>query len=85
MNLQEEIAAELSNQISQEIDFELMLDVLKACGWTVVKLPNLLNRKRSIDVLEWCQDNVRKKYRHSSNTFIFEDKGDAVNFTLRWG
>ena len=84
MNLEDEIANKLSNEISQQIDFELLTDVLIACGWHCVKLPSLLNRKRSIDILEWCHDNTRKKYKHMGSTFVFEDQGDAVNFSLRW-
>lgn len=84
MNLEDEIAQEISKEISQHIDFELLTDVLIACGWHCVKLPSLLNRKRSIDIIEWCEENTHKKYRHMSRTFIFEDQGDAVNFALKW-
>jgi hypothetical protein len=84
MSLEEEIAQKLSNEIAQTIDFELLTDILIACGWNCVKLPSLLNRKRSIDILMWCEENLRKKYKHMGSTFIFEDQGDAVNFTLRW-
>jgi hypothetical protein len=84
MNLEEEITTKLSNEIAKEIDFELMIDVLKACGWHVVKLSSLLNRKRSIDILEWCESNSRNRYKHQGSTFVFEDQGDAVNFALRW-
>lgn len=84
MNLEEEIAQELSNQIAQEIDFELITDVLIACGWKKVQLGSLLNRKRSIDILIWCEDNIKNKFRHRGSTFLFENQGDAVNFTLRW-
>lgn len=84
MNLEDEIAQELSKEISQHIDFELLTDVLIACGWHCVKLPSLLNRKRSIDILGWCEEHASKKYRHMGSTFLFEDQGDAVNFALRW-
>lgn len=84
MNLEDEIAKELSREISQNIDFELLTDVLIACGWHCVKLPSLLNRKRSIDILEWCEEHTQKKYKHMGSTFVFEDQGDAVNFSLRW-
>jgi hypothetical protein len=83
-DLETALMSEMSRQISEEIDFELLTDMLIACGWHCVKLPRLLNRKRSIDILEWCEDNVQKKYRHLGNTFVFEDQGDAVNFSLKW-
>jgi hypothetical protein len=84
MNLEDEIANKLSNEIAQQIDFELLTDILIACGWHSVKLPSLLNRKRSIDIIEWCEEHAHKKYRHMGRIFVFEDQGDAVNFTLRW-
>ena len=84
MNLEDKIANKLSEELSQQIDFELLTDVLIACGWHCVKLPSLLNRKRSIDIIEWCEDNARKKYKHQGRTFLFEDQGDAVNFALKW-
>jgi hypothetical protein len=84
MNLEEEISNKLSNEIAKEIDFGFLTDVLKACGWSIVKLESLLSRKRSVDILEWCETNLRGRYKHQGRTFIFENQGDAVNFTLRW-
>jgi len=84
MNLEEEIKNNLAQEITQHIDFELLTDVLIACDWHVVKLPSLMNRKRSIDILEWCEENSRRKYKHNGSTFVFQDQGDAVNFALRW-
>jgi hypothetical protein len=84
MNLEKELAQEMSKEISQTIDFELLTDVLVACGWHVVKLPSLLNRKRSIDIMDWCHSDCKGKWKHNGRTFVFEDQGDAVNFALKW-
>jgi hypothetical protein len=84
MTVEEEIAAKLSNEIARHIDFEILLDVLIACGWTKVDLKISLNRKRSIDILEWCEENTQGKYKRHDSIFIFEQQGDAVNFILRW-
>jgi len=84
MNLEKEIAAEMSKEISQAIDFELLTDVLVACGWHTVKLPSLFNRKRSIDIMDWCHSDCKGKWKHNGRTFVFENQGDAVNFALRW-
>jgi hypothetical protein len=84
MNLEEEIAQEISKAYNHSIDFELLTGILIACGWHVVKLPSLLNRKHSIDILEWCEEHCRGKYQHNGSTFVFEDQGDAVNFVLKW-
>jgi hypothetical protein len=84
MSLEEEIANKLSNEISQHIDFELMINILTTCGWQVVELPSLVDREHSIDIVEWCEDNTHKKYKYLGRTFVFEDLGDAVNFSLKW-
>lgn len=85
MNLQEEIIKELSNQMSKTIDFEVLTEILvKECGWYKVELPSLMNRKRSIDILEWCELNCNNSWKNFGRNFVFEDQGDAVNFTLRW-
>ena len=84
MNLEEQIANDLSHELSKSIDFELLTDVLLACGWHKVKLASLLNRKRSVDILDWCYSNCKGKWKHNGSTFVFENQGDAVNFTLIW-
>lgn len=84
MNLQEEIMDNMAKQMSESIDFELLSDVLIACGWHRVKLDTIFNRKRKTLVLEWCEENVKNKFKHHNGTFMFEDQGDAVNFTLKW-
>ena len=85
MNLEEEITKSLSNEIAKEIDFEILADMLiQACGWHRVELPSLLNRKRSIDIIEWCEEHTNKHYKHQGRIFLFEDQGDAVNFALKW-
>jgi hypothetical protein len=50
----------------------------------VVKLPSLLNRKRSIDIMYWCHSDCKGKWKHNGRTFVFEDQGDAVNFIFKW-
>jgi hypothetical protein len=84
MNLEDEIAETLSREIAQEIDFELLTDMLIACGWHRVTLTLSFNRKRQVDILDWCESTAQGKFKHHSNTFIFEHQGDAVNFALRW-
>jgi hypothetical protein len=84
MNVEEEIQNELAREITNHIDFELLTDVLVACGWHVVKLSSLLNRKRSIDIMDWCHSDCKGKWKHNGRAFVFQEQGDAVNFALRW-
>lgn len=85
MTLEDEIASELSEQMCSQIDFEILGDVLiKSCGWTKVTLTRFFSRKHSINILMWCEEHIKNRYQHRGSTFIFEDHGDAVNFTLKW-
>ncbi len=83
MNLEDEIAEDLSKQIAQEIDFELMIDILIACGWhKVVLRPMTHERSREID--QWINTQVKYKHKTRGLVWMFENQGEAVNFTLRW-
>jgi hypothetical protein len=82
--LEDEIAATLSNEIAKEIDFEVLSLMLIKCGWFKVQLESLISRKRSIDIIEWCESNTKHRYKSLGRTFVFQDQGDAVNFSLMW-
>jgi len=36
------------------------------------------------DITEWLSQHCRAHHMHRDRSYIFEDQGDAVNFTLRW-
>jgi hypothetical protein len=82
MNLQEEIANELATQMQSEIDFRILSDMLvQACGWTKIEL---FGHHKKEDILSWCEKNIKDHYQHRGPSFVFENQGDAVNFTLKW-
>jgi len=84
-NLEEEIVNELGTQMQSEIDFQILSDMLvQACGWHKVGLVRYQSRERSIDILKWCEENTKGHYQHRGGIFVFEDQGDAINFTLKW-
>jgi len=85
MNLEEEIVNELATQMQSEMDFTILSDMLvQACGWKKVTLPRFFSRQHSVDILMWCEENIKHPYEHRSTSFVFENEGDAVNFTLKW-
>ena len=85
MNLQEEVMNDLATKMQSEMDFEILSDMLiKSCGWKKVVLTRFFSRKHSINILMWCEENIKNPFEHRGSTFIFQDEGDAVNFTLRW-
>lgn len=84
MNLQEQILEELSGQMHSAIDFEILADVLCRFGWHKVDLERFQNNKQAVDITTWLENNCKSSYHREGRYFLFENAGDAVNFTLRW-
>lgn len=83
MNLEEEIAASLSQAIAKEIDFEIISDLLISSGWTKVVL-RPMTWETGADIDLWVEQNCKGKYQTMGLVWIFEDASDASWFTLRW-
>jgi len=85
MSMQDEILEELAENMSSKIDFEILTDILvKSCGWYRIELDRFQDNRQAVDIANWCHDTVKNKWKRSGCHFVFEDQGDAVNFTLRW-
>lgn len=85
MNLEEQILDELSEKMHSSIDFEILTDVLvKSCGWHRVDLEKFRNNNHAVDITTWCHDNIKNEWKRNGCHFIFENTGDAVNFTFKW-
>ena len=83
-NLEEEIASELATKMQSEIDFHILSDMLVKLGWTRVIIPRFQNNHHAIDIKIWCEEHIKYSYENRGTDFVFQDKGDAVNFSLRW-
>jgi hypothetical protein len=85
MNMQDQILDELAEKMHSAMDFEILTDILvNACGWHRVELDRFRDNRQAVDIANWCHDTVKNKWKRSGCHFVFEDQGDAVNFTLRW-
>lgn len=84
MSLEDEIAQELSTQMQSEMDFHILSDMLVKLGWKKVVVAKLHNRKRQIIINQWCEEHIKHSYECRYGVYIFENEGDAVNFTLKW-
>ena len=83
-NLEEEIKNQMSKDIADEIDFEIIAGMLIEMGWHLVELETLKTNQHAIDILEWCEANSKHKYQCRGRKFVFSNKGDAINFSLKW-
>jgi len=84
MNLQDEIMKELSTQMQSEMDFEILSNMLVELGWKKVVLTRFFSREHSVDIVTWCEENIKYPHERRGSTFVFQDEGDAINFTLKW-
>jgi len=85
MNLVNEISKELSTQMQSEMDFEILSNMLvQSCGWHKVNLLRFKDRYHAVDIKNWLLDNAKGNWECRGSYFVFEDAGDAVNFTLKW-
>lgn len=83
-DLEEEIKNQMSKELSDEIDFEIIAGMLVEMGWHLVELGTLSSNKRAIDIQYWCEEHIKHDYQSRGHKFIFSDAGDAINFTLVW-
>ena len=84
MNLQDEYMEQLAREVASEIDFEVLSSLMIESGWHKVKLDRFENNNHAVDIAYWVQDNAKGKFIRHSTTYVFEEEGDAVNFSLRW-
>ncbi len=81
-----EISEELSRQIQEEIDFEVMCDMLGRLGWVKIKMkwPERMNESKAHDIKEWCRANLQNAFHGRGSIWMFSNEKDAVMFSLKW-
>lgn len=84
MNIEEEIVKELSTHMQSEIDFQILSDMLVELGWHKIALGRFQNNQHAVDIKYWLEENAQGFWECRGSTFVFENKGDAINFTLKW-
>ena len=83
-NLEREIADELAEGMQSEMDFHILVSMLVGLGWKKVVLTKIYSRKNQIIIQQWCEEHVKYSYEQRYGVYVFENPGDAVNFSLRW-
>lgn len=95
-DLEEEVLNSIGDQLAREIDKEIidtiMMDTLVAKGWTATSINpafstnNILFPKDEWYALtaEWIHLNATGDYKLLIGQWVFENRGDAVMFTLKW-
>jgi hypothetical protein len=84
ISLENEIADKMAKTLAEEIDWELLVDMMCAVGWTKVVIGRLKDRYHSIDIQDWLTNNCKGHYRQRGSIFVFEKVEEAEWFSLRW-
>ncbi len=95
MGLEEKFAKQLSDEISREIDKEiletLMIDVLTEEGWIQTKINPAFSNNTAMyrstwytDTAEWIHMHAKGDYKMLKGQWLFKEPKDATLFILRW-
>jgi hypothetical protein len=90
LSLEDEFAKILSEEMTKEIDKEIVetmvLEELVSVGWvkSPVQRPWGPFHDWASETAEWCHLHCAGNYRFLVNHWYFERPGDATAFTLRW-
>ena len=79
-------AEEAAQLIKEEIDWEIMIEMLKSVGYTHVKMdwPARIGVVQAQDIREWCRANLAEHYQGRGPDWLFKSEKDASLFALRW-
>ncbi len=83
MNIQDEYMEQVSKQMAQDIDAEVMHGVLKDCGWHEVVLKRMHKPEKRI-IEQWANDRIKNGVWTYGPVWMFKDSKEANWFALRW-
>ncbi len=81
--LHEDLENELAKTLQEEIDAEIMIGLLKECGWNEVELERMHKPEKQI-IEQWAQDNIKNGVWTYGPVWMFKDDKEAMWFKLRW-
>ena len=82
MMLEQKIADKLAKEISDQIDWNVLSEILISNGWTRVIREPIFNWNE--DVTGWLDLIKIGHVRSMGNEWLFEKEQDAIMFSLRW-
>ena len=78
-----QVSKDATQSLSDDIDFEVMMELLLDSGWhKVVLKPMTWEDGYTVDT--WVETNVKCKFHTRGLVWIFEDAKDANWFSVRW-
>lgn len=77
---EDEISKLLAEEISREMDWEILKSIFETTGWHTITLINSTPNRT------WLTENIHTPFHASPslNQFVFQDSHEATMFALRW-
>ena len=82
-SLEDEIISKMGKQMSDEIDFGILTEMLCELGWRRVIL-SPMSTEDSYEVDMWTKKHVKGNFETMGLVWVFEQEEDANWFALRW-
>jgi hypothetical protein len=81
-----ELEKEFSKILQEEIDWEIMIGLLKEVGYTHITMPwpTRMDEVKAHTIKEWCRDNLKENYQGRGQDWLFKSEKDATMFVLKW-
>ena len=82
----QEYEEELAKTLQEEIDWEVMMDILKEEGYTHITMPwpTRMGVVQAQDIREWCKANLTEHFHGRGPDWLFKSEKDVSIFMLRW-
>lgn len=76
----------MAKEIQEEIDWGIMLEIMRASGWThvIMSWSARMDVTQAYEIKEWCRANCTRNYKGRGADWLFESAEEAVMFKLRW-
>jgi len=82
--IETEVHEHLVKEIQEEIDWSIMCDMLKQCGWTIVRRSPWFNNGDAERVKLWLNTRCTHNVKSRGHTWAFESAEEALMFRLTW-
>lgn len=83
ISLEDEIISKMGKQMSDEIDFGILTEMLCELGWRRIIL-SPMSTEDSYEVDMWTKKHVKGHFETMGLVWVFELEEDANWFALRW-
>ncbi len=84
-DLENEIAAQLAEELRGEIDAQIIGSMLEQMGWHAVKVTVPPGTKLNVaGIVQWTDIYIEGTWYANGNSYYFERTEDAALFALKW-